>query len=70
MQRRTVLLISSQDVGWADLRVALQTLEDVDVLGEAETAHLTIHLATIAGVSGEQDHRFCRESRPGPVLRA
>ena len=32
---RTVLLMPSDDIGWADLRAALGAMHDVRVLGEA-----------------------------------
>jgi DNA-binding NarL/FixJ family response regulator len=46
MQRRTVLLITSPEMGWAELHAALRTLEDVQVVGEVTTAHQAIELAS------------------------
>jgi DNA-binding NarL/FixJ family response regulator len=45
MQRRTVLLISSPEIGWADLRAVLRSLRDIRIAGEATTAREAIAVA-------------------------
>jgi DNA-binding NarL/FixJ family response regulator len=45
MQWRTALLITSDDLGWSDLRRALQAIEAVDIIGETGTARHAIQLA-------------------------
>jgi DNA-binding NarL/FixJ family response regulator len=46
MQWRTVLLIRSLQIGWADIRNVVQRLEGVRVVGEVTTANDAIGLAT------------------------
>lgn len=43
-QRRKVFIISSNDVGWSDLRSCLRTMENVRVVGEATTAQTALDL--------------------------
>lgn len=47
MQRRTVLLIRSQELGWTELRLVLQSMNDVRVVGEATNAARGIELAIL-----------------------
>lgn len=46
IQRRTVLLSSSHEFGWAELRQVLRTLEGVHLVGEATTANAVWRLAS------------------------
>ncbi len=46
MRQHKVLLISSHDFGWGELRRALQAMEGVSLVGEATTMCLALHLAT------------------------
>jgi DNA-binding NarL/FixJ family response regulator len=41
----TVLLIPSQDVGWADLRATIQAMEGIQVVGEARACDEALSLA-------------------------
>jgi DNA-binding NarL/FixJ family response regulator len=45
MQRRTVLIITSDELGWTDLRRALQAIDAVDIVGETNIAREAIQLA-------------------------
>jgi DNA-binding NarL/FixJ family response regulator len=45
MQRRTALLITSDEIGWIGLRQALQSVEDVNVVGETSIGREAIRLA-------------------------
>jgi len=47
MQRRTVLLISSDDCGWAGLRLALDAMAGVRVIGAATTVAHGVELAML-----------------------
>ena len=47
MQRRTVLLIRSNDCGWTDLRLALGEIANVYVVGEATDALRGVELAAL-----------------------
>lgn len=46
MRQRTILLISSGDCGWTDLRLALGTMAEVRVVGDVRGARQAIQLAT------------------------
>ncbi|MGH2531947.1 MAG: LuxR C-terminal-related transcriptional regulator [Thermomicrobiales bacterium] len=47
MQRRTVLLIRSPEIGWTDLRTVVETEVEIVVVGEATTAREAIELAAM-----------------------
>jgi two-component system nitrate/nitrite response regulator NarL len=47
MQRHTVLLIRSNDCGWADLQLALSEMNDVQVVGEATDVPRGLELAML-----------------------
>lgn len=47
MREKTILLISSDECGWTDLRAALQSMANVRVVGDTRSAVEACHLATI-----------------------
>jgi DNA-binding NarL/FixJ family response regulator len=47
MRQHKVLIISSHEFGWGDLRTTLQSMEGVCLVGETTTIRLAINLATL-----------------------
>ena len=60
MQRRTVLLVPSDDCGWTDLRRALAALPDVRLVGEATSARRALDLALDLALESD----VCSHDRP------
>ena len=48
-RQRTILLISADEVGWADLRAALSAIDSARIIGEATSADQVGEFAAIAG---------------------